>query len=223
MPTTIAALIIILVCVFPGVLGDRVYRTLVGIDWREKDFRAILRLIGFSLIGAVFYSVVAGFLNWPPPLHLFPFAIEALSSDPKQINSIILPYIGHLIGSIFAGFTAARGTKLLAKLSPGSDFTCAWDAFVRKYAPGHWVIVGLTSGESYAGILKHVDVSVSPTDRDLILEEPCQYDEKSKNYKAINYQFLFIPANTISSLAAVHEPTQDKKMIPIGEDLFKGA
>ena len=59
MPTTLNALFIIIVAIFPGMLGNKAYQMLVGINWREKDFQVIFRLAGFSVIGAVLYSIIS--------------------------------------------------------------------------------------------------------------------------------------------------------------------
>ncbi len=56
MPTTPAEILIIALVILPGLLGDRVYKLLVGIDWREKEWRGILRLIAFSVAGAALYT-----------------------------------------------------------------------------------------------------------------------------------------------------------------------
>ena len=64
MPTTITALLIITIAVFPGLIGDRVYQFIVGVDWREKEFRTILRLIGFSVIGVVIYSIAHSIIGF---------------------------------------------------------------------------------------------------------------------------------------------------------------
>lgn len=73
MPTTITALIIIIVAIFPGVLGNKAYQMLVGINWREKEFQVLLRLAGFSVIGAVLYTIASDLIDFlPPPLHLLP-------------------------------------------------------------------------------------------------------------------------------------------------------
>ncbi|MBU1207104.1 MAG: hypothetical protein KKH04_09290 [Proteobacteria bacterium] len=220
MPTTVTGVIILLICVFPGVLGDRVYRTVVGVDWREKEFRSILRLIGFSVIGVLLYSILTSFFKLPPPAHLFPSSYAILSAE--KINTVAIPYGGHLLSSIYVGFLAAFGLKLVAKLTPGLEYPCAWDAFVRKHVPEHWVVVGLTSGEVYAGKLKNADISVAAGDRDLILEEPCQYCAVDNQYVALNYQCLFIAAKSLFSIATVHDPNFDERIIPLGENLFKG-
>ena len=223
MPTTITALLIILVAIFPGVLGNRVYQVLVGIDWREKEFQVILRLAGFSVVGAVIYSIVAdlsGFL--PLPLHLIPSSYESLSSNPEKLLQIIYPYIGHLIGGFVAGVLAAWGVILLAKCSSSTAYPGAWDDFVRKYVPKHWVIVGLKNGDVYAGKIKSADLSVGKDDRDIVLEEPCSYESGTGNYCSLSYQYMFIPSENLYSLAVIHDPKLDKRIMPVGENLFNG-
>ena len=89
----------------------------------------------------------------------------------------------------------------------------------RSYAPKHWVVVGLTNGEVYAGKLKNSDVAVAMEDRDLVLEEPCAYNAKSNQYIAVSYQHLFVPAATWFSIAVIYDP-KDNRMVPVGESLF---
>ena len=134
MPTTITALIILIVAIFPGVLGNRVYQVLVGIDWREKEFQVILRLAGFSVVGAVIYTIVADLSIFVPlPLHLIPSSYESLSASPENLLKIIYPYVGHLISGFMAGVFAAWGVILLAKCSSTTAYPGAWDDFVRKF------------------------------------------------------------------------------------------
>lgn len=222
MPDSITGLLIIIIAIFPGLLGDRIYQSLVGTDWREKEFRSIIRLIGFSVVGVVLYTVIADLFNFPPPLHLLPSTYASISSTTESFNKIFFPYIGHLCGGLFAGIFASFGAWVLAKFSSSSVFPSAWDDFVRTYAPKHWVIVGLKNGEAYAGKLKTANVAVSNEDRDIVLEEPCLYEKSTGNYKALNYQYLFISSDNLFSLAAIHDPMIDKRIVPIGEYLFKG-
>ena len=223
MPTTIITLFIIIVAIFPGVLGNKLYQTVIGIDWRDKEIQVLLRLAGFSIVGAVFYSIFADWVNFLPlPLHLIPSSYLSLSDAPHQILKIIYPYIGHLIGGTIAGILAALAGLLLANFFSTTAYPAAWDDFIRKRVSKHWVIIGLKNGNVYAGKIKTADLSVSSEDRDLILEEPCLYDEKVNNYKALNYQYIFIPSENLYSIAVVHDPKIDKKrIITIGEDLFK--
>jgi len=189
MPTSISALLIIVIAIFPGTLGNNVYRRLIGVDWREKEFRTIVRLIGFSVVGVVLYSIVAEFLDWPPALHLFPNTY--INFSPEYLEKILPPYIGHLSAGFLTGIIAAGANRLISKFSFASAYPSAWDDFIRALVPRHWVIISLSSGEVYAGKIKVADSAVAEAERDIVLEEPCQYIENSKEYVALNYQYLY--------------------------------
>ena len=124
-----------------------------------------------------------------------------------------------MLGSVIAAALAICAAKVLARFSSRSPYPGAWDDFARLYAPKRWVVVGLTNGRVYAGKLKSSDVAVAMEDRDLVLEEPCAYNAKSKQYIAVSYQHLFIPAATWFSIAAVSDP-EDDRTVPVGESLF---
>lgn len=221
MPTTITALIIIIVAIFPGVLGNKAYQAIVGINWRDKEFQVILRLAGFSIVGAVLYSIVADWASFLPlPLHLIPSYYESLSDSPQNLSKIIYPYLGHLAGGFIAGVLAALAMLLLARFSSTTAYPSAWDDFIRKCVSKHWVVIGLKNGNVYAGKIKTADLSVSADERDIILEEPCLYE--NGNYRSLNYQYIFIPSENLYSLAVVHNSKLDKRIIAVGENLFKG-
>jgi len=221
MPDTVASVLIIVIAVFPGLIGDRIYRSLVGVDWREKEWQGILRLIGFSVVGLTIYALIAEGLDWSPPLHILPTVYTNLSPDNMKFSQIFLPYGGHLVGGSFAGLLGAAGAKILAKFSYRSVYPSAWDEFIRSHVPNHWVVLGFESGEVYAGKLKVADVSSSSDERDLVLEEPALYDPEAGTYTSTSYQYLFIKAKTVYSIAAVHEPT-DNRIVPIGQVIFQG-
>jgi hypothetical protein len=104
MPDTIVGLLIIVIAIFPGLIGDKIYRVIVGVDWREKEWQGVLRLIGFSVIGVTLYSLVADFFNWPLPVHVVPSTYGEISSQVDLLPSIFVPYSGHLLGGGIAGF-----------------------------------------------------------------------------------------------------------------------
>ena len=56
MPTSVAAILVFVFAIFPGFLGNRVYESFVGFDWREREWRAVMRLSGLSVAGAVLYN-----------------------------------------------------------------------------------------------------------------------------------------------------------------------
>ena len=94
--------------------------------------------------------------------------------------------------------------------------------FIRKYVPDHWVVLGLESGEIYAGKLKIADTSSTNEERDLVLEEPALYNSDTGEYISTSYQYMFIKSKNLYSIATVHEPTIDKRVVPIGNTLFTG-
>jgi hypothetical protein len=176
-------------------------------------------------VGAVFYSIFADWASFLPlPLHLIPSSYIALSDTPENLLKIIYPYIGHLIGGSIAGVSAALASLLLAKIFSTTAYPAAWDNFIRKQVSKHWVIIGLKNGDVYAGKIKTADLSVSSDERDLILEEPCIYYKKNchtANYRALNYQYIFIPSENLYSVAVVYDPNIDKnRIIAVGENLF---
>ncbi len=101
MPTSITALLIITIAVFPGLIGNRIYQTMVGVDWREKEFRTVLRLIGFSVVGVVIYSITAALFGWPIVSHLLPETYFSIKLNAENLNKIFVPYTGHLVGGLF--------------------------------------------------------------------------------------------------------------------------
>ena len=223
MPTTVTAILIIIFAIFPGVLGNRVYQVLVGHDWRDKEFQVILRLVGFSVIGAVIYAIIADLTGlFPLPIHLIPSSYKSLSDCPDSLLNIIYPYLGHLVGGFIAGVLAAEGVLLLAKFSSITAYPGAWDDFIRKHVSKHWVIIGLNNRDVYAGKIKSADLSVSKNDRDIVLEEPCLYNKETGNYQSLNYQYIFIRSENLYSIAVVHNPKLDKRIIKVGKNLFKG-
>lgn len=223
MPSTITAIFIIIVAIFPGVLGNKIYQIVVGHDWRNKEFQIVLRLVGFSVIGAVIYSIVADLISFLPlPIHLIPDTYSHLTDSPKSILTIVYPYLGHLAGGFVAGLLAAWSILLLAKISSSTAYPGAWDDFIRKHVSKHWVIIGLKNGDVYAGKIKSADLSVSKNDRDIVLEEPCLFKKDINNYESLNYQYIFISSENLYSLAVVYDSSLDTRLIPVGEALFKG-
>jgi hypothetical protein len=83
------------------------------------------------------------------------------------------------------------------------------------------VAVTLQNGDAYVGFLKTCDVSVEKSERDLVLSEPAVYHEEDGDYTALPYQELFIPASLTYSIAVIHNPEQDKRVVPVGQSPFK--
>lgn len=219
MPTSLAAVVVSVVAVLPGLLGDKVFQLLVGSNWREKEWRVVLRLLAFSVAGATLYSLFSLTLAWPSVIHLIPRTYERIGAGLIGVNVLFLPYVGHVVGGALAGFLAAIAVRGLAKISPRSPYPSAWDDFVRTYSVERWVIIGLQTGDVYAGRLATVDLSVPAADREIVLAEPCAFE--SGQYRALSYQYMFFRAESIYSIAIVYDKTRDIRLVDVDEALFE--
>ena len=81
--------------------------------------------------------------------------------------------------------------------------------------------VGLSNGQVYAGYVDKADVSVAASERDIILREPALYNEADGMYRTTPYQTMFRLGSTITSVAAVSDPRDDKRITSAGESLFR--
>lgn len=220
MPTTFASALVLTIAVFPGMLGDRIYRSVIGVDWRQKLWEGVARTIGFSVVGLTIYSLLADVAGWPPPLHVMPAVYTKLGPDNATLNKLFLTYVGHLGGGIAAGALGAAGARLLAALSAQPAHPGAWDEFIRRCVPGRWIVVRLRTGDTYAGRLRYADCSVASGERDIILDEPAVFDENARDYRTSTYQSLFIAAGDVFSIASVTLPGVDARVVAPGELLF---
>ena len=220
MPTSLAALLIILLGVFPGVPGEWAYRMLVGTDWREKESRTVIRLLGFSLAGITLYISVAAILSLQQPIYLFPSTYQPQAVSPDSLHLFFLPYAGHIIGATLVGLLVASLQKAFS--SRVSPYSSAWDEFVRDCVPRHWVIVSLSNGATYAGMIESSDASVIQTERDIILNEPALYDAETGEYIVTAYQHIFFPASLVSCVGTV-SASEDERITKPNDRLFEGS
>jgi hypothetical protein len=221
MPTTLASFLIILLAIFPGALADKLYRMIMGVNWREKEWQIIIRLLGFSLSGIILYSVIAYYLGWPQPIYIFPSNYNADVLKPESLPLIFIPYGGHFLSATLIGLLSAVAMRFLGRWVP--TYTGAWEDFIRLSVPEHWVVVTLNSGEVYAGILQSADTSVKQDERDLVLLEPALYRKKEGKYVASSYHSMFLPAKIVYSIAAVYNPETDTERVSaVRQQLFTG-
>jgi len=215
---TARSLLIAVFAFLPGIAGDRVYRSLLGADWRESHTSYILRLLMFSVCGVLVYLLLAVPLGLPRPVYLFPSTFIDGTLGPNNIEGIAWPYAGHFIGSGLTGLTMTGLARFLSKYSGHSPYPAAWDDFVRTHVADRWVVASLKSGEVYAGKLKTADIAVARGDRDIVLEEPALWDGGTR-YISTSYQYIYLPSELISAVAAVAR-SKDDRSVPIGESLF---
>jgi len=217
-PSTIGALIIIAICVLPGVPGEKVYGLLIGGDWREEAWSRVLRMIGFSVLGLMLYITATGIFRLPFPPYLLPRMVPNLT--PQVIYASTIALFGHFAGATVAGAGSALVMRLLGHIASRSAYGSAWEHFIRDSIDGHWVVIGLQNGDAYAGYIRVVDSKLNSPDRDVLLLEPARFDEVQQRYRATEYQALFLAGATISSIATVHDPGTDARLTQPGEDIF---
>lgn len=222
LPDTLAGVLVLILAVLPGVPGDYVFRGVVGVSWREKDFTRLVRLVSLSVAGLMLYAICAGILGLPAPDHVVPATFAADSFFSSSLPSLGLAYLGHVAGATVAGAISAGGMWLLAKVTPASTERDTWDEFVHKTVEGRWVLVSLTGGETYLGIIHHADVATPPEFRDVILAEPYRYDPRLQRYAPTRHQHLFLRGTDLASIATIYDASMDAagRVIPVDDAPF---
>ena len=119
-PTTITALLILLLVGLPGFLGDLVFRSFVGLDLRAKQWEVLPRWLSFSVVGLVLQALLSELFRWPLPVHVIPQSIKAAAESPGQLLPLIHSFAGHMLASLCAGGLAVLGKKVLTGMSPVS-------------------------------------------------------------------------------------------------------
>jgi hypothetical protein len=219
LPTSVAALLIAIFAVLPGVPGEKAYRSLVGVDWREDKWQRTLRLLTFSIIGLALYVAVAQVLHGPAPAYVTPSVLQSLNAS--QIGGVAVAFLGHVVASAAVGVLAAFSSRMLARLVSRTAYSSAWDHFVNACVKLHWVTIGLSNGEVYLGYIDVADMSVAATERDIILREPARYDVATGQYRAMEYQSMFLPGPLVCSVAVISDVSIDKRLTVVGEILFQ--
>lgn len=208
MPDTITSVLILAFAVLPGVPGDKIYKLLVGYDWREDQWHRALRLLGFSVFGLALYSTVAALTTLPAAAYLNPGALESAARTGNYSN-LLGALLGHFIAAALAGLGAALAVRIVGRRSRFSVFHGSWDHFVFQCVPQYWIILGLRNGEIFRGILEAADTSVGPGERDIVLQQPAWYNPDSQQYEEAGYHHLFIPGELVASVGVLHESRVD--------------
>jgi hypothetical protein len=68
-----------------------------------------------------------------------------------QIATFAEAFLGHVIGAALVALVAGSGSRLVARVAARSAYASAWDHFINACVKQHWVTVGLTNGDAYAG------------------------------------------------------------------------
>jgi hypothetical protein len=218
LPTTVAAALVLVLAIVPGAAGVYTFAIINGTDWRQKDWEAVVQHVGFSALGLLLYVLLARALDWPPASHVIPAAYQTIGAD--RLHLLLVPYLGHVAGGAAVGVVAAGMDRLSAKITRSTHHANSWNRFANKCVEGRWVVVTLTSGDVYAGIVRVADVGVPIAERDLILGEPALYDPGKGNYYVTPFSEVFLPAPLIQSIGALERDGDKRIGPPLGQPLF---
>ena len=213
------ALLAVGVGIVPGIPGEVLYRLVAGATWREDAWTRVFRIVGFSLVGLILAILTFRLVRIGVVANLSSAIVDQTFSE-----SVVLGVAGLLFGQTIASTIVGLGSGYLVRglchafrMTPYAD---SWDEYVRRFVAGHWVIVRLLDGSSFAGILSRADTTVPPENRDIILTEPAIFNEESGNYRSVEHQHLFIPGASLATVAVVYDPEKDTRIAPVGTVLF---
>lgn len=223
MTSTVNGLVVLVFVLIPGVPAEAAYNLITGSDWREERFQRVIRIVLLSVLGLVTCAVIAGvFIKAWIPKYVMP-AIYDAPWNRELLVEMSGAYLGHTLTSLVFGFVFAGISKISAHLMGQTVYPSAWDDLLRSHTRNHWIIVSLSTGEAYAGILETADQEVPSEERDVLLKEPASYSAKKGNYFTLPYQHLFIPSALIDSVAVVYDDDADEhdRLTEINEPLFE--
>jgi hypothetical protein len=220
MPTSIATATVLALAIIPGAFGAYVWALVNGQDWREKEWEAAIRFLGFSVLGLGLYVLVSLWLGLPPAAHVIPASYEAAALSSAGLHTIFLPYIGHIASSSLLGAAAAGAHRLVSAVRGSSPQPSTWDHFLKNAVPKHWVAVTLKSGDVYAGYVQTAEESAPSEERDLILRNPSKFDVGLRNYTVTSLRDVFIPAELIQNIGTVRTEAELQEEPKVGSLLF---
>jgi hypothetical protein len=220
MPQTLDGLLIFLITLIPGVPGEVIYNALVGLDWREDKIRRSVRVVLISVSGLIVYVLAAYVTGLPMPRYVLPQTYQAPVTD-HTLAVMALTYLGHAACSSCTAVLMAKAWSALASQNQQTAFPSAWDDFLRDKVGAHWVVVALTNGQAYAGMLETADEGVPRDERDMLLREPALYEDDANDYRSLEYQYLFISANLVDSVAVMYDAEADERVTPVNTYLTR--
>ncbi|HEV8613714.1 MAG TPA: DUF6338 family protein [Gemmatimonadales bacterium] len=205
-------ILVLIVALLPGAAADEVFKRITGRNWREPVYRTTLRWLGLSLAGLALYVAAARELGMPPPIYVLPKSYAAPGLAAEALPTLLIPFTGHVFSAVVSAILISAVLWILARAWPEQPYG-AWDVFVAKHVPSHWVVVGLEDGSAYQGKVRYAEKAVAAADRDLILEEPARFSPETGTYILTGHQHLFLPAKGVYSIATVYDPSIDEERI----------
>jgi hypothetical protein len=204
------ALLVILLLALPGIAGNAIYTKVTGTTWREEPWRIVLRVFSISIGGLLLYAIVGSLVNTPLPSYLSLETLDTFALKRTASLRMSLACLGHFMAAMIVGFVAGKASQWLDNRTGRTRFVDSWHEFVSVRANGHWVVVGINSGATYAGYVQMADPKKKADERDIILAEPAVYRPDQEKYFSLPYNFLYLPGKIVDSVAIANSEPADR-------------
>ena len=201
MSDLLSALFVILFLVIPGIIGNWIYIKVTRTDWKDEPWWTVVRIFSISLGGLILYVFTGSLLNAPLPSYLSLDTMDTIALRRTATIRMSFAFLGHILAAMIVGFVAGKVSQSIGKTAGGSSFSDGWHEFVSTHGNGHWVVVGMASGDSYAGYIQMAGPEKKADKRDVILAEPAVYLAEQEKYIALPYNYLFLPGKVVDSVA----------------------
>lgn len=218
MPTSITALLILLLAVLPGGAADAIFRRIAGEGRRPDLALLVLRMLGFSAVGFFFYAAIGYGLGLPYPAYVQPSTFSAPIAWPALFE-LGFAYLAHFSGALLVGFLGGFAMRYL----PVAGYPSTWDGFIQDHRTDRWLVVKLKTGERYLGELRRAEATVARHDeRDLVLSTPALYGEDLEGYAVLPYREIFLSGEQVHSIAVVENRDPSERDLAPGGLVYLG-
>jgi hypothetical protein len=203
------ALLVVLLLALPGIAGNAIYTKVTGTTWREEPWRIIFRVFSISIGGLLLYAIVGSLVNTPLPNYLSLETLDTFALKRTASLRMALACLGQFIAAMIVGFIAGKVSQWLASGTRQTRFVDGWHEFVSVHANGHWVVVGINGGATYAGYVQMAGAEKKADERDIILSEPAVYQTDQEKYVPLPYNYLYLPGKVVDSVAIANGEPAD--------------
>lgn len=200
----IEAVVVLLLLLLPGILGDRLYRFLL---WRREPSgeSKIVRSVVFSALGILLIMVAQQFGFGSLPVYINPaWWEEAARGSAVFVEGAIPSWLYHILASATAALATVAivsckwTATLVSWIAKQSLYENAWQEFAESYFE-RYVLLTTQQGITYYGQLGVVS---GDDDRSVVLWNPAEYQavDGKEMIEVTGTEAVYIPQDQIASI-----------------------